>query len=57
MAILFVFGCLQFLSVAVLTLFGIYFDWKQYLASVILAAVGLFSIRILLKMLPDTNEK
>lgn len=53
LVILFVFGCGQFLFLATATLFGFYFHWLQYTSSLILLAVGLISIRFLLKMFPE----
>lgn len=34
------FGMVQFLAVAVMTLFGVELSWLQYLASLVLLAVG-----------------
>lgn len=57
LAVLFVFGCTQFLVVATITLFGIYFDWQQYVSSLVLAVIGLFSVKILVKVIPDDGEE
>lgn len=57
LVLLFLFGSLQFLYLATATLFGFYFDWKQYLASAVLLIVGLFSIWLFIKMIPEMPDE
>lgn len=50
LAILIVFGLLQFVIVATATLFGVQFGWLQYVASVVLLGVGIASTIFLVRI-------
>ena len=56
LAISFVFGTLQFIFVAVATLFGVQYGWLQYLASVVLLACGLVAIKALININTDADS-
>lgn len=51
LAIMFVFGTLQFAFIATSTLFGLEYNLLQYLASLVLLANGLVCIRLLVNIL------